>query len=72
MRGLNNEERSVLQHWGQPYSHELGARLIARGLVVLTGKQVDIGGRKHDVASVTPLGELALRLDSAARGMVGA
>lgn len=75
MRGLTDQERAVLlltlqdtDHsvWLTPEQAAVSDRLAARGL--LRDEVVNDDRWEWDQSTVTPLGELALRLDTAARG----
>jgi hypothetical protein len=70
MRGLTDEERGALRsnsHILTP--HELNERLLARGLLYVEWEREVRPGWFHRHLEPTELGKLALRLDSAARGI---
>lgn len=73
MRGLTDEERALLAHLldGAPAKEipefsGVHAALIARGAARLFERYED-DGWIYEVVTATPLGELALRVDAAAR-----
>jgi len=73
MRGLSNDERYILRAtWHVEASRELNERLVRRGLLVRVrcsahGLLSDGCGCEFAYYDGTPLAELALRLDAAAR-----
>jgi hypothetical protein len=76
MRGLTNEERQALEPGDLELSDEVCERLEARGLLVESDCE-DCGAVRGDCdcprqyVEATALGQLALRLDAAARAVTG-
>lgn len=76
MRGLTDDERATLLRWqrgeylgraADSHAYELFCALYARGLGVDVEMHGPLGLGPY--ATVTPIGELALRADAAARAL---